>query len=99
MQSTDDIPDALYDSILEDDTEDLPDAFYDSILEYDTEGDFFFDALEDVGLSPDAHIDIGDHTFFLEDPFTPFSFLTQGTTDDHDNSFMKYVCDLRIYLW
>ena len=76
-------------------TDDLPDALYDSILGDDTEGDLFFDNLEDVDSSLDAYVDIGDYTFSVKDPSTPFSFPTKGTADDYgEHIYWDNVCYL-----
>lgn len=44
-------------------TDNLSDALYDSVLGDDTEDDFFLDALEEVDSILDAYVNVGDYTF------------------------------------
>ena len=56
-------------------TDNLSDALDDSILVDDVDSDLFFDASEEVDCNVDTFIDIVDYTFLIQDPCTPFSSL------------------------
>ena len=64
-------------------TDGLPNTPVDTILEDYIDGDFFFDALEDVDSSLDSYADVGDYTFLTKDPYTPLSFPLERTANDH----------------
>ena len=52
---------------------------YDMILEDDIEGDFFFDALDNVDSSLDTY---GDYTFLVKDPSASFSFIAETNSNN-----------------
>ena len=47
-----------------------------NVMEDDTDGNFFFNALEEIDSNLDVinKVDVGDYTFFFEDPSHPYSF-------------------------
>ena len=72
-------------------TDGLPNTLYDTVLEDNIDGDFFFDALEDVDPSLDAYVDVGDYAFSIKDPYTPFSFPGEGTADNHGERIYEHI--------
>ena len=66
-------------------TKGLTDSMYMTFLEDDTDGDFFFDALEEIDSSLDVikTVDVGHYTFSFEDPFQSYSFSDEGSSAQH----------------
>ena len=77
-------------------TDGLPNNLYDTVLEDNIDSAFFFDTLEDVDSSLDAYVDVGDYTFLIKDPYTPFSFPGEGTADNHGERIYCHVLGANI---
>ena len=70
---------------------DLPYVVYNSVLQDDTNGDFFYDALEEVDTTLDAYVTVGDYTFSIKDPSSSFFLLNEGTAEAHGGHIYNHV--------
>ena len=80
-------------------TDNLSDALDDSILVDDVDSDLFFDALEEVDCNVDTFVDIGDYTFSIQDPCTPFFSPDEGTLDGHGECIYCHVLGASINIY
>ena len=81
-------------------TDNLSDALYETVLEDDVAGDFFFDALDEIDCSLDTFVDVGDYTFLVQDPSTPFLTPDQGNADVHGERIYCHVsgASIKVYV-
>ena len=54
---------------------------YLTVFDDDTDGNFFFNALEEIASSLDVinTVDVGDYIFSFEDPSNPYSLSNEGS--------------------